>query len=88
MCIHLIDLTRDTEIATMGTFQFLSKVHPSIEVRLVQVKDTTAGAVYFLHHRRIDSIDRPAESVTSDNILACLHHITFVQITSENRLYK
>ena len=88
MCIHLIDLARDAEVATMGAFQFLSKVHPSVEVGLVQVEDASTGAVYLLHHRRIDSIDGSAESVSSDNILACLHHITFVQITNENHLPK
>ena len=42
MSIELIDLTRDTGVATVDTFEFLSEVPSPVEIGPVKIEDATA----------------------------------------------
>ena len=42
MSIELIDLTRDTGVATVDTFEFLSEVQSPVEIGPVKIEDATA----------------------------------------------
>lgn len=42
MSIHLIDLTGNTDVATVDAFDLLTKIQPSVEIRSVKIENATA----------------------------------------------
>ena len=42
MSVELIDLTRDTGVTAVDTFEFLSEVQSPVEIGPVEIKDATA----------------------------------------------
>ena len=42
MSVELIDLTRDTGVTAVDTFEFLSEVQSPVEIAPVKIEDATA----------------------------------------------
>lgn len=62
--IELIDLTGDTDVATVDTFEILAEDEPPLEIGFIEVHDATAGTVDLLHAHGIH-VQMPVTCISS-----------------------